>query len=104
MKKMWKVILGIGAAIIGIAALLGSNKKTPKKVLKNNKKIDELETKLVKLKDDKQKAVKKVETLKTKVDGRSKKIKDAKKKSAAVDASIEDLEKQLADIDKALGK
>ena len=61
MKKLWKIILGIGAALFGIFALIASNKKkTPKKVLENNKKIDELQVKLETLQADKIKAEEKV--------------------------------------------
>ena len=56
MKNIWKYILGIGAAIIGILALTskGSSKKQFKKDIKDNKKkVKDIQEKTKKLEKEK---------------------------------------------------
>tara|TARA_R100000005_G_C4962185_1_gene178418 strand:+ start:102 stop:395 length:294 start_codon:yes stop_codon:yes gene_type:complete len=81
MKKLWKVLLGIGAVIFGIFAMSagrGSKKQFKKDLKDNKKKIDEIKTVLHQTKKSKKKIKKKIVEQDEKINETKVKIKNNK--------------------------
>jgi len=102
-KKSLLFIIGTVISILGILfAAKAKGRKINPKIIKNDKKIGEIQVKLDTLQNDKKVLVDKLSNIKQTADGRSKQVKDAKKDVKKHDQTIAELEAALAEAELAL--
>ena len=100
-KKSILFIIGlIGSILTILLAAKAKGRKINPKIAKNDKKINDIQTKLDTLQKDKKVLTKKLNNIKQTADGRSKQVKDAKKNVKKNDQTIADLEAALAEAEK----